>query len=120
MTENQAGTSDLLQALSRDIKGLVHNELQEAQTELIAKAKAVGAGGLAIGGAGVLGVLAVAGSSVFLQRLLDKVLPRTVSAAVLTAVYGAGAVGLGVLGAGAVRRALPLVPKQTIADLRND
>ena len=113
-------TSNLVGALTQDVSALVREEIRAAQTELTGKARRAGRGGALLAGAGVLGALAAGSCAVFLQRTLDRVLPPRTSAAVLTVLYAGGAAALGAAGAGELRRAMPLVPQETVSNLRDD
>jgi hypothetical protein len=122
MTESTPGgnTADLLQALSADVAALVRQELRHAQDELAGKAKQAGKAGALLGGAGILGVLAIGTSSAALVRLLEKRLSPTGAAVVATLLYGGGAAALAAAALAEFRRALPLVPEETVASVRSD
>lgn len=122
MTSPTSGTStaDLMQSLSADISALVRQELERAQRELVSKAKRAGAAAGMLGGAGVLGILAVGSSAALLRRLLDQKLPPVASAVLTTALFGGGAAALAAVGLDRLRAAGPLVPEETLAGVRED
>ena len=122
MTSSTPGqnTADLLQALSADVAALVRQEFARAQQELAAKGKQAGKAGALLGGAAVLGALAVGSSSAVLVRMLEKRFSPPTAALLATVLYGGGAAVLGAGGLAEFRRALPLVPEQTVAGIRSD
>ena len=112
--------SNLVGALTQDVSALVREEIRAAQAELTGKARRAGRGGALLAGAGVLGALATGSSAVFLLRALDRVLPPRTAAAMLTVLYAGGAAALGAAGWGELRRAMPLVPEETVTSMRED
>jgi len=110
---------ELFGDLARETGALVRHEVQLAQTEMTAKAKALGkdvsliAGGAVLAQAGVIAVLAA------VILLLAQVMPPWAAALLvgaLVAVVGAILVRRGI----ALLRKLDPVPQTTVAELRRD
>lgn len=98
-------TGDIADRLSQDAADLVRQEverLREAATSVIRRG---GLGTAAVAGAGVCGVLALCSAHQSVLRALERTMSPQGAAAVLTAVYAAGAGALSVIGAGKLREA---------------
>jgi hypothetical protein len=110
----------LFRSLGGDLGRLVRHELQSAQDELVAKARRAGRGGLLLGGAGALGAVTTGMAGVLVLRVLDGLLPKRTAALVATLLAGAGTAGLAALGIAELRRALPVVPADTVRSVQSD
>jgi hypothetical protein len=96
---------DLLQPLSAELSRLVHQEFQQLRQELTGPFRRTGTGARLLGGSAVLGSMAAGGATALAIRLLDRKLPSTASAAVVTAALGAGASVLAAAGRAQMRQA---------------
>ncbi|MFD1721751.1 phage holin family protein [Amnibacterium endophyticum] len=88
------GLSELAEQVGHDVSSLVDKEVATAKTELTETAKqgAVGAG--LVGGAAVSGLMALLFGSIAVWRGLGNRIGFGKSAALVAALYGAGAVAL--------------------------
>jgi uncharacterized membrane protein YqjE len=111
---------ELLKQLSEETTRLVHQEIELAKAELTQKGKQAGMGAGLFGGAGVIGLLALAALTTCFILALDAVLPAWLAALIVAVVYGAVAAVLAVRGRAKVRQAVPPVPEQTIETVKED
>jgi Flp pilus assembly protein TadB len=106
-------TSELVKRLSTQLSELVRGELELARTELTAKGKRAGAGGIvALYGVAALIAAAIAG--------LALVLPLWLSALLIGVVLLIVAGVLALLGRNQLRGATPPVPEQAVDSVQRD
>ena len=115
-----APTSELLQAVASEVRSLVHSELTSARREITGKVLRARPATAKLGAAGVLGAMAAGTSAATLVRALDRVLPRTASALVTTALLGGAAAALAAAARQELRRIGSLVPEQTVQSVKAD
>ncbi|MCE0767118.1 phage holin family protein [Pseudonocardia kujensis] len=104
MTEGNARREEPLRALTEDVRALVRTEVRAMRDDLLGELGRARTASLLLGGAGLLGLLATGSSAALLMRLLDGVLPRAASAAVVTGLYGGAAGALAAAGLAEARR----------------
>jgi membrane protein len=112
--------ADLVEDATAQIRTLVHDELQLATIDLKRKGKRLGVGAGAFGGAGLVAAYAGAALMAGVILLLATVWAAWVAALV---VAGAGLLVAGVLalaGRSQVKRAVPPVPEEAIAGVKQD
>jgi uncharacterized membrane protein YqjE len=116
----QRPTGELVKDLSTQVSTLVRQELELAKVELTEKGKQAGIGAGMFGGAGVLalyGVGALVATAILaLSTAVAGWLAALIVAVVLLAVAGV----LGLLGKGRAQRAVPPVPEQAVATVKED
>lgn len=110
MTEHESATSELLDALSKDVAALLREEVTRLRAELHASLEQSRRATLLLGGAAVLGGMAGGAATAGAVRLIDLLLPRPVSALLVAGLLGAGAGALTRRGLAELERARQLLP----------
>ena len=114
------GMGELFKHLSDDLSTLVRQELKLAQAEMTDKGKKAGIGAGMLGGAGLVGVLALTALTAFFIALLATAVAVWLAALIVTVVYGAAAGVLALIGKKRVSEATPPVPEQTVETVKED
>lgn len=114
-----SSTGELVKQLSNQLSTLIRKELDLAKVELTEKGKTAGVGAGMFGGAGVVGLLALAALTTAVVLLLDKLMDAWVAALIVALVYGAVAGALALAGRDRVREATPPA-EQTIETVKED
>lgn len=113
-------TGELVKDLSTQVSTLVRQELELAKVELTAKGKQAGIGAGMFGGAGLFalyGVGALVATAILaLSTAVAAWLAALIVAVVLLAVAGV----MALMGKARTRRAVPPVPEQTVATVKED
>ena len=113
-------TGELVKQLSEQTSTLVRQEIELAKVELSEKSKAVGVGAGILGGAGLVGLLALGAFTACLILLLAKAMDAWLAALIVTGVYGAVAAILALTGRDRVREGTPPAPEQTVESIKED
>jgi hypothetical protein len=115
-----ASISELLQRLSDQSTLLARKEVELAKAELTEKGKKIGTGAGAFGGAAFMGVFTFAALTTAFILLLATALDAWIAALIVTAVYGAIAGVMALMGKKKIDEGSPPVPEQTIDSVNKD
>jgi uncharacterized membrane protein YqjE len=117
---NHDGTRTSVAQFASDLTLLVRKELESARAELTEKAKSAGIGAGMLSASAVCALFALASFTALLTIALTLAVPLWAAALIVTALWGAVAATLALLGKKKVEDATPFVPEQTIADVKED
>ena len=118
---SESSTAELVKQLADQTTALVRQEVELAKAELAEKGKRVGIGAGMFGGAGVLGLYALGALTATLILLLATLIDEAwLAALIVTAVYGAIAGVLALLGRNKVQEATPAAPERTVETVKED
>ena len=113
-------TGELVKQLSEQTSTLVRQEIELAKAELAEKGKEVGVGAGMLGGAGLVGTLALGALTACLILLLAQAMEAWVAALIVAAAYGAVAGVLAMSGRDQLKESMPLAPEQTVDSVKED
>ena len=116
----QRPTGELLKELSDQTTSLVRQEIDLAKAELTEKGKTAGVGAGMFGGAGLIGVFALAALTTAVIAALELVMPLWLAALIVAVVYAAVAGVLALRGKSQIKKAVPPVPEQTQESVKED
>ena len=111
---------ELFKQLSNDLSTLVRQELRLAQAEMTEKGKKAGFGAGMVGGAGVIGLVALGTFSAFLIAALATAMDVWLAALIVTVIWAAVAGALALRGKQQMAQATPPVPEQTVETIKED
>jgi uncharacterized membrane protein YqjE len=111
---------DLFKQLSDELSTLVRQELRLAQAEMTEKGKRAGIGAGIFGGAGLVGVMALATLTACIVAALATAMDVWLAALIVTVVYAASAGVLALQGRERIQQATPVVPEQTVETVKED
>ena len=113
-------TGELLKRLSEETTTLVKQEIDLAKAEIAEKGKKAGTGAGLFGGAGLLGVFALAALTTAVIAALDTAMELWLAALIVGVVYAAVAGAMALRGKKEVQEATPPVPEQTVESVKED
>jgi uncharacterized membrane protein YqjE len=116
----QHSTGDLVRELSEQTTTLVRQAMELAKAELSQKGKVVGAGAGMLGGAALVGLLALGVLTALILSLLDKAMDFSLAALIVTLVYAAGAAVLAMAGRDRIKQGMPPAPEETVETVKED
>lgn len=111
---------ELIRELAQETGTLVRQELQLARAEIATSTKRAGIGIGEIGGAAILGLLALGALTTAAIAALALALPVWAAALVVAGVESGGAALLGLSGRSQVAAGIPPKPEQTIETVKED
>lgn len=120
MAQDQASTGELLARLSEQLSTLVRDEAALAVVEVKTKARAAGLGVGVLAGAGLFGFLGMCTFVACAVIALALVWPAWLAALVVGAALVVVAGGLGTFAVLKLRKGVPPVPKETVANVKDD
>jgi hypothetical protein len=117
---DQESIGELVRNLSEQTSELARREVELAKAEMRVKAKRLGVGAGAFGGAGLFGLAAFAVLTAALVLLIATATQAWVAAVIVAGAYAAVAGGLALVGKRSVDQATPPIPEQTIESAKAD
>ena len=119
-TATESSTGELVKLASEQLSALVRSELRLAQAEMTEKGKRAGVAGGLLGGAGLVGFVAVQAAATTAIAALALALPLWVAALIVTVLLVAVAGALALTGRTQLSRALPPSPQQALGGVKAD
>ena len=110
---------ELFKQLSDDTATLIRQEMALAKAELQTTGKRAGVGAGMVGGAAIIGYLALAAFTAALILIFNEFMPAWLAALLVAAIYAAGAFFAGKTGVQKVKEATPPAP-QTVETVKED
>jgi uncharacterized membrane protein YqjE len=118
--DRERPVGELLKELSNEATTLVRKEIELAKAEMTEKGRKAGAGAGMLGGAAVLGLLALGALTACFVLALDAAMPAWLAALIVALVYGAIAGVLALTGKRKTEEAGPPVPEEAIESVKED
>jgi hypothetical protein len=120
MPEDEASTGQLLARLSEQLSTLVRDEAALAVAEVKTKARAAGLGVGVLVGAGLFGFIGLCTLVACAVVALAQVWPAWLAALVVGGALLVLAGGLGVFALAKLRKGVPPVPQEAVANVKDD
>ena len=117
---DERSLSELVQQLSEQTTTLARKEVELAKAEMAIKAKRIGVGAGAFGAAGIVALFAVGALTATLILALATAMSAWLAALIVTALYGAIAGILALVGRQRVEAGTPPVPERAIESSKED
>ncbi len=114
------GITAAIKQLSEDVVILVRKELELARREMVDKAKSAGVGAGMLSGSAITGLLTLGSLTALLIIAISLALPTWLSALIVTLMWAAVTAILALAGKKKIQEAGPLVPEQTIQNVKED
>jgi hypothetical protein len=111
---------ELLRDLSEQTSTLFRQEVELAKAELSEKGRRLGTGAGYFGGAGLLGVFALAAFTAAVMAALATAMDFWIAAVIVGVVYAIGATILALSGRKQMEGATPVMPEQAIESSKED
>jgi predicted lipid-binding transport protein (Tim44 family) len=111
---------ELLKQLAEETSTLVRQEMDLAKAEMAAKGKQAGLGAGMLGGAGLVGLLALGALTACLIAALATTMSTWLAALIVAVVYAVVAGALALIGRSRIKDATPPVPEQTQDSVKED
>jgi len=119
-TISDRSVAELLKQLSDQTATLVRQELDLAKTEFAVKGRKAGLGAGMFGGAGMFAFYAVGALTACAILALSTAMDGWLAALIVTAVYGAIAGALALIGKSKVQQGVPPMPEQAVESVKED
>src|SRR5918994_139278 len=119
-SQEQRSLAELTKQLTEQTTALARKEVELAKAEMSLKAKRLGFGAGAFGGAGLIGVLALGALTAAAILGLAEAVDTWLAALIVAVVYAAVAGALALIGRGRVQAGTPPLPERAIDSSKQD
>jgi hypothetical protein len=118
--KEERSLAELMKELSTQASTLAQKEVELAKAEMAVKAKRLGIGAGAFGGAALVGLFALGALTATAILALATALAPWLAALIVTAVYAATAGVLALVGKSRIEAGTPPVPEQAVESVKED